>query len=168
MIAAPYATARADYHARAEAIRLRLVRSTDALRAALDAWREDTAPQRAVLVVEDEPSLAHLVASSLEHELEVESRVALTYDDAADLVAALPWACVVLDLDLGDPRGRTGVSLLRSIPRTTPVVISTGRLEEDQLARLAARARCGWAMKTTSEDLLAAVRAAIAAHGGDL
>lgn len=169
MTPAALATARAEYHQRAESVRLRLVSSAEALRDALTEWDDETGPQRAVLVVEDEPGLARLIALHLEGELRIEGHICHGYDTAARLVSALPWACVILDLDLRDPEGRTGIALLRLIPRTVPVVICTGRLEEPALRRLAERSRCSWYVKaSTTTDLADVVRAAIAAHGDDL
>lgn len=159
-------TARAQYRERAESVRLRLVSSAEALRDAMTEWDDETGPQRAVLVVEDEPGLARLIAMHLEGELRIEGHVCHSYDAAARLVGALPWAAVVLDLDLRDPEGRTGIALLRLIPRTVPVVICTGRLEEPALKRLAERARCSWYVKAAAAvDLADVVRAAMAAHG---
>lgn len=164
MTPASLATARATLHASAEAVRLRLVRSGEALRTALDDWEDETSPQRAVLVVEDDMGLARMTALTLESELGASAMIAYSYDQAVRLIARMPWCVIVLDLDLADPEGRTGVALLRSIPRTTPVVISTGRLAGPDLARLAARARCGAHVKG-DPTLLEVVRATIAAHG---
>ena len=165
MTPAALATARAAYHERAESVRVRLVRSADALRDAVEEWDEITAPQRAVLVVEDDMGLARMTALTLESELGASAMIAYSYDQAVRLVARMPWCVIVLDLDLSDPEGRTGVALLRSIPRTTPVVISTGRLAGPDLARLAARARCGAHVKGDPTPLMEIVRATIAAHG---
>lgn len=158
-------TARETLHRVTEDARLRLVRATDRLSRAYQEWDEITAPQRAVLVVEDDMGLARMTALTLESELGASAMIAYSYDQAVRLVARMPWCVIVLDLDLSDPEGRTGVALLRSIPRTTPVVISTGRLTGPDLARLAARARCGAHIKGDPTPLMEIVRATIAAHG---
>lgn len=166
MTPAAFAAARAALHEAAEGVRLRLVRSGRTLAQALDCWDEDTARRRALLLIEDQPELAAITEAALEQALGMEVYVASTFAEGHRLARALPWACVVLDLHLADPEG-TGVEILDAIPRKTPVVICTGRLDPDELQRLAQRSRASCHLKgDNTRDLADVVREAIAAHGG--
>lgn len=159
------ATARSDALAHLRTVPTAIRAVSEQLRRAAEDWNDATAPRQLALLIEDDENLAALVARSIEEELGLEVTVATTYEHGRSLVAALPWAVVILDLALGDPLGRTGLGLIREVPRTTPLVIASGRLSEDALHSLSRRASCGYYVKAaTGMDLLDVIRRTMARH----
>ncbi|MBX6754166.1 MAG: response regulator [Thermorudis peleae] len=80
---------------------------------------------RHVLIVEDDPALARVIARNLEHR-GVTARLAQSVEEAQAVLAA--WHPDVLVLDIGLP-GRTGWDLVRELQatgRTLPIIVLTG------------------------------------------
>ena len=114
-----------------------------------------------ILVVEDEPAIAELIAINLRH-AGFEVTVAADADEAQDAVDGVLPALVVLDWMLP---GRSGHSLLRdwrAAPRTRtlPVIMLTARSEEtDKVSGLDAGADDYLTKPFSANELLARIRA---------
>lgn len=112
-----------------------------------------------VLVVDDDATVARLVALSLEEgQLEVE--VVANYEDARERLTE-PWDAIVLDIHLP---GTNGLELLRhlreELGRSTPVVVLSAQLQSEFEERsLLAGADRYMTKPFSPEDLLEVVQA---------
>lgn len=79
-----------------------------------------------ILVVEDEPKLAKLMASSLEAE-GFTADVVLTNEDAKHLLASISYDALVLDLGLPDRDGLELIRELRASKESLPILVATAR-----------------------------------------
>ena len=122
-----------------------------------------------ILVVEDEPAIAELIAINLRH-AGFEVTVAGDSDAAQDAVDGVLPALVVLDWMLP---GRSGYSLVRqwrAAPRTRalPVIMLTARSEEaDKVSGLDAGADDYLAKPFSANELLARIRALLRRQSPD-
>jgi len=122
-----------------------------------------------ILVVEDEPAIAELIAINLRH-AGFEVTVVKDADAAQDAIDGVLPALVVLDWMLP---GRSGHSLLRSwrgAPRTRalPVIMLTARSEEaDKVSGLDAGADDYLTKPFSANELLARIRALLRRHSPD-
>ena len=122
-----------------------------------------------ILVVEDEPAIAELIAINLRH-AGFEVTVAGDSDAAQDAVDGVLPALVVLDWMLP---GRSGYSLVRqwrAAPRTRalPVIMLTARSEEaDKVSGLDAGADDYLTKPFSANELLARIRALLRRHSPD-
>ena len=121
-----------------------------------------------VLVVEDDPAIAKLVAAQLEHAstgtFTVEHRGRL--GEALTRLAQGGISAVVLDLGLPDATGAESVPLLQRLEPEVPIVVLTGS-DDDSLAQAALAAGAqDYVVKgsVTGDALARAVRNAIARH----
>ncbi len=90
-----------------------------------------------VLVVDDNPGDARLVAWALAHEPggAIESERADRVASAVERLRAARFAVVLLDLGLPDSRGADGVARLRAAAPTVPVVVLSGAEEPERVRR---------------------------------
>jgi DNA-binding NarL/FixJ family response regulator len=105
------------------------------------------------------------VVISLEDDLEYVGS-ATTADDAVALVMQKSPDVAVIDIDLPVPGGADldGIGVTRQIKRTRPetrVLILTGKMEVDTMARAASEGACGFLPKTSQlKDICQAIRTA--------
>jgi len=122
-----------------------------------------------ILVVEDEPAIAELIAINLRH-AGFEVTVAADADEAQDAVDGVLPALVVLDWMLP---GRSGYALVRqwrAVPRTRalPVIMLTARSEEaDKVSGLDAGADDYLTKPFSANELLARIRALLRRQSPD-
>ena len=122
-----------------------------------------------ILVVEDEPAIAELIAINLRH-AGFEVTVAADADEAQDAVDRVLPALVVLDWMLP---GRSGYALVRhwrAVPRTRvlPVIMLTARSEEaDKVSGLDAGADDYLTKPFSANELLARIRALLRRQSPD-
>jgi len=122
-----------------------------------------------ILVVEDEPAIAELIAINLRH-AGFEVTVAADADEAQDAVDGVLPALVVLDWMLP---GRSGYALVRqwrAVPRTRalPVIMLTARSEEaDKVSGLDAGADDYLTKPFSANELLARMRALLRRQSPD-
>ena len=118
-----------------------------------------------ILVVEDEPAIAELIAINLRH-AGFEVSVAADADAAQDAVDGVLPALVVLDWMLPGRSGHALVRQWRAAPRTRalPVIMLTARSEEaDKVSGLDAGADDYLTKPFSANELLARIRALLAA-----
>ena len=122
-----------------------------------------------ILVVEDEPAIAELIAINLRH-AGFEVTVAADADEAQDAIDRVLPALVVLDWMLP---GRSGYALVRqwrAVPRTRalPVIMLTARSEEaDKVSGLDAGADDYLTKPFSANELLARIRALLRRQSPD-
>lgn len=115
-------------------------------------------PKPRVLVVDDEPAIRMIARLHLERAgYAVEE--AGTAADAVERAAGRPFAAALVDVTLPDRTGVELVTELRAVAGRTPVVLMSGRAEEDVPGHGADRYL---AKPFTRDQLLAAVRAVTA------
>ncbi|RZU47671.1 PAS domain S-box-containing protein [Fluviicoccus keumensis] len=110
-----------------------------------------------VLICEDNPDVAGILAAILAEE-GIPSDVVGTATDAAARVAASPYSALLLDLTLPDRDGLLLLAELRADPATRelPVIIVTGRADEDQGWRGEGMYVLDWLQKPVDRERLAA------------
>src|SRR5678815_6044591 len=122
-----------------------------------------------ILVVEDEPAIAELIAINLRH-AGFEVTVAADADEAQDAIDRVLPALVVLDWMLP---GRSGYALVRhwrAVPRTRglPVIMLTARSEEaDKVSGLDAGADDYLTKPFSANELLARIRSLLRRQSPD-
>jgi CheY-like chemotaxis protein len=85
-----------------------------------------------ILVVDDDPSVAEVVADALRARGD-EPLVALDGTEALDVLGATALDGVLLDLVMPGLSGLTVLARIRSDHPTVPVVILSGRADDDQV-----------------------------------
>jgi DNA-binding NtrC family response regulator len=86
-----------------------------------------------ILIVEDEVAVAEVIVDALS-ELNHESRVALTADDALAIATMDRPAVILLDVNLPDSSGTSTLDRLRELRPDVPVIMVSGNADEE-LAR---------------------------------
>jgi len=122
-----------------------------------------------ILVVEDEPAIAELIAINLRH-AGFEVTVAADADEAQDAVDGVLPALVVLDWMLPGRSGHALVRQWRAVPRTRalPVIMLTARSEEaDKVSGLDAGADDYLTKPFSANELLARMRALLRRQSPD-
>lgn len=122
-------------------------------------------PAGDILIVEDEPKLAALLADYL-HSAGFSTRIVGNGLEVEPAVRALPPALVVLDLMLP---GRDGLEVCRDLRRFSeiPVIMVTARVEEiDRLLGLELGADDYICKPYSPREVVARVRAVLRRHGG--
>jgi len=122
-----------------------------------------------ILVVEDEPAIAELIAINLRH-AGFEVTVAADADEAQDAVDGVLPALVVLDWMLPGRSGHALVRQWRAVPRTRalPVIMLTARSEEaDKVSGLDAGADDYLTKPFSANELLARIRALLRRQSPD-
>src|SRR6187399_1057331 len=122
-----------------------------------------------ILVVEDEPAIAELIAINLRH-AGFEVTVAADADEAQDAVDGVLPALVVLDWMLPGRSGYVLVRQWRAVPRTRalPVIMLTARSEEaDKVSGLDAGADDYLTKPFSANELLARMRALLRRQSPD-
>jgi two-component system phosphate regulon response regulator PhoB len=122
-----------------------------------------------ILVVEDEPAIAELIAINLRH-AGFEVTVAADADSAQDVVDGVLPALVVLDWMLPGRSGHVLVRHWRTVPRTRglPVIMLTARSEEaDKVSGLDAGADDYLTKPFSANELLARIRALLRRQSPD-
>jgi two-component system phosphate regulon response regulator PhoB len=122
-----------------------------------------------ILVVEDEPAIAELIAINLRH-AGFEVSVAADADEAQDAVDGVLPALVVLDWMLPGRSGYVLVRQWRAAPRTRglPVIMLTARSEEaDKVSGLDAGADDYLTKPFSANELLARIRALLRRQAPD-
>jgi two-component system phosphate regulon response regulator PhoB len=122
-----------------------------------------------ILVVEDEPAIAELIAINLRH-AGFEVTVAADADAAQDVVDGVLPALVVLDWMLPGRSGHVLVRHWRTVPRTRglPVIMLTARSEEaDKVSGLDAGADDYLTKPFSANELLARIRALLRRQSPD-
>lgn len=120
-----------------------------------------------VLLVDEFPLFSEVlaVAISVENDLEIVGAAA-SADEAVELVTQLAPDVVVIDVDLttggtGDLDGVDVTKRIKSALPETRVLILTGHMDLDEMAKVAADGACGFLPKTTSlSDICRAIRTA--------
>jgi two-component system OmpR family response regulator len=122
-----------------------------------------------VLVIEDEPAVARVVARALEQETEYAVDVDVSDRVAEGTRRALDesYDAILLDLELPDGNGLEVVRALRNSGRNTPILIMTGRGDDESIVRGLDAGADDYLLKPlNSNDVLRArVRAAIRRGG---
>jgi len=118
-----------------------------------------------VLVIEDEPAVARVVARALENEYTVD--VSDTVKEGTRRALGDAYDAILLDLELPDGDGLDVVRALRNEGRTTPILIMTGRGDDEHIVRGLDVGADDYLLKPlNSNDVLRArVRAAIRRGG---
>ena len=122
-----------------------------------------------ILVVEDEPAIAELIAINLRH-AGFEVTVAADADEAQDAIDRVLPALVVLDWMLPGRSGHALVRQWRAVPRTRalPVIMLTARSEEaDKVSGLDAGADDYLTKPFSANELLARIRALLRRQSPD-
>ena len=118
-----------------------------------------------VLLIEDDRMLARLVERTLSEAGYVVDHTA-SAEDGRVRATATEYDVVLLDLGLPDRNGLEVVRALRREGRTTPIVILTGRDDEDDIVRGLDAGADDYLLKpVTNEILKARVRAAVRRGG---
>jgi DNA-binding response OmpR family regulator len=118
-----------------------------------------------VLIIEDDRMLARLVERTL-GEAGYDVDVTPSADEGRDRALATAYDCVLLDLELPDRSGLEVVRAMRREGRDTPVVIMTGRDDDQDVVRGLDAGADDYLLKPVSPDVLKArVRAAVRRGG---
>ena len=118
-----------------------------------------------VLVIEDEPMVARVVARALESEYTVDVSDSAT--EGAQRALDEPYDAILLDLELPDGDGLDVVRAMRRAGSTTPVLIMTGRGDDEHIVRGLDAGADDYLLKPlgSTDVLRARVRAAIRRGG---
>ncbi|HEX2779918.1 MAG TPA: response regulator transcription factor [Gemmatimonadaceae bacterium] len=114
-----------------------------------------------ILVIEDDPSVSRLVRLILAEQGYVVD-VANTAEDGRAMALATDYDAIVLDLELGDRHGSEVLAALRAAGKLTPVLVLTGRDDDESIVRSLDQGGDQYAVKPVSnEELRARVRALV-------
>ncbi|ADU67199.1 PAS sensor protein [Desulfurispirillum indicum S5] len=108
-----------------------------------------------VLVVEDDPDVAHLLATLLQHH-GYHADIATTGAAAVAMVEQVPYDAMTLDLRLPDRNGISIIRQLRTHSTTAhiPIVVVAGNIEEGQLALNGGFNAIDWLQKPIDQQTL--------------
>jgi two-component system, OmpR family, response regulator len=117
-----------------------------------------------VLVIEDDAMVARVVAKALEADYSVD--LSDNAADGTDRALREPYDAILLDLELPDRDGMDVVRQLRAAGCDTPILIMTGRDDDEHVVRGLDAGADDYLLKPVGHDVLKArVRAAIRRGG---
>lgn len=125
--------------------------------------RETVASRKHILVVEDEPDIAKLLALMLER-ADYAVDIATTGREALDAIQSTPYAAVTLDLMLPDISGLDVITEVRKQKTTEhlPIIVVSAKMEEGRLSLSSSFEGIEWLAKPVDENhLLDALAASI-------
>ena len=128
---------------------------------ALDQYQGDRRTLMRLLVVEDNPRLAGLIAKQLsDHAFAVD--IAPTSDEARAALDSAEYDAVLLDLSLPDADGGDLLRAMRKKGNTVPVIVATARAEVGERVEKLNQGADDYLVKPFSlDELLARIRAVL-------